>query len=64
MEKFLQNLVKDVTNSNEEIVMAIEKLNDGDVYGDKLADSLGCIAESLRILSGRQEKPTKIMKSL
>lgn len=55
MEKYLQELVNQLVNSNEEIGIAIENLNEGDVYGDKIADSLGCIAESLRILSGRQE---------
>ena len=46
-----------VANSNFEIAHAIETLNTGQVYGDSIIDSLGCIAESLRILSGRQVLP-------
>ncbi len=55
MEKFLKDLVNQLANSNEEIAASIESLNNGDYYGDKIADSLGCIATSLRILSGREE---------
>ena len=48
-----------VADSNFEIAEAIKSLNTGHVYGDSLIDMLGDIAESLRVLSGRQELTSK-----
>jgi len=44
-----------VADAQYETSAAIENLNNGDYYGDKLADSIADIAKSLRILSGREE---------
>lgn len=51
------DLAKELNNEEAqyEIAAAIESLNNGDYYGDKLADSIGDIAKSLRILSGREK---------
>jgi len=36
-------------------VEALEKLREGDLWGDSLPDSLADIAKSLRIISGREK---------
>ena len=38
-----------------ETAAAVEKLREGDYYGDPLPDSLADIAKSLRIISGREK---------
>tara|TARA_R110000822_G_scaffold65772_6_gene160930 strand:- start:4008 stop:4181 length:174 start_codon:yes stop_codon:yes gene_type:complete len=38
-----------------EITGALERLREGDYYGDPLPDAIADIAKSLRILSGREK---------
>ena len=47
--------VEAIENAAEEITGAIEKLREGDYYGDPLPDAIADIAKSLRILSGREK---------
>jgi len=53
----IKQLAQELNREQElsDIAMAIEDLNNGDYYGDKLADSLADIAKSLRVLSGREK---------
>jgi hypothetical protein len=53
--KNTENNQNDILDSLYEVQKAIESLNEGDFYGDKMVDSLGCIATSLRVLSGRSK---------
>jgi len=50
-----KQLIEAMNEQSFEITTAIEKLRDGDYYGDPLPDSLADIAKSLRILSGREQ---------
>ena len=54
-EKTQDEMIKSFIDSNEEIATAIQSLNDGDFYSDKIVDSLADIALSLRIIAGRQK---------
>ena len=47
--------VEAIEEAAAEITGAIEKLRDGDYYGDSLPDAIADIAKSLRILSGREK---------
>lgn len=40
---------------NDSIQEGLEKLREGDYYGDSLPDSMADIAKSLRIISGREK---------
>ena len=51
----IKKALEDNANAGFESAAAIEKLRDGDYYGDPLPDSIADIAKSLRILSGREE---------
>ena len=50
-----EELMEQVIEAMNETTVAIEKLRDGDYYGDPLPDSIADIAFSLRILSGREQ---------
>tara|TARA_R110000772_G_scaffold32192_4_gene79041 strand:- start:7050 stop:7235 length:186 start_codon:yes stop_codon:yes gene_type:complete len=50
-----EELLEQVIDAMNETTVAIEKLREGDYYGDSLPDALGDIAKSLRILSGREQ---------
>lgn len=45
----------DILDGLYEVQVAIKSLNEGDLYGETIVDSLGDIATSLRILSGRSK---------
>lgn len=53
--KMLAEALQEQANAGFETAAAIEKLREGDYYGDPLPDSLADIAKSLRILSGREK---------
>ena len=55
MDNF-NEILKRLVEAVEENTLAIERLRDGDYYGDPLPDSLGDIAASLREISGRNKK--------
>ena len=50
-----EQLIEAMNNQSFEITTSIEKLRDGDYYGDPLPDAIADIAKSLRILSGREQ---------
>jgi hypothetical protein len=50
--QWLNNSIQEGFDRNVE---ALEKLREGDYYGDPLPDSMADIAKSLRIISGREK---------
>lgn len=51
----LIELLQELRDAMFENAEAVEKLREGDYYGDPLPDSIADIAKSLRIMSGREE---------
>lgn len=58
-EELLKQMIEAIEDQRIELVTAIERLRDGDYYGDPLPDSVADIALSLRILSGREKLTNK-----
>jgi len=54
-----EELLEQLIEAMNETATAIEKLRDGDYYGDPLPDSIADIALSLRIISGREKLTNK-----
>jgi len=54
-----EELLEQVIEAMNETTVAIERLRDGDYYGDPLPDSIADIALSLRIISGREKLTNK-----
>lgn len=52
----IRKALEENTDAGFETAAALEKLREGDYYGDPLPDSVADIAKSLRIISGRETK--------
>ena len=56
--QLLEDLRQAINNNAEagfETAAEVAKIHTGEYYGDTIADSIGDIAKSLRILSGREQ---------